>query len=164
MNLDASIQLARSKGSTVKLDPVSSWGFLVWEVAAGVSWVTRGEGDEVSHRFFAHAPSPYRLLGSVWRPETAPSSFLLGTRLPRRCLLRSEDGVLCSSGCNSAFDFLAFVTDANFIWLASSSNVSLGLVAPSPRNTPRTSRPCSLLSESRSRDPRAVAVKHTQCF
>lgn len=43
--------------------------------------------------------------------------------LPYSCLVHNEDGNLCSLCYNSVFNFLAFVTEANFIWLATSSSV-----------------------------------------
>lgn len=51
--------------------------------------------------------------------------------LPYSCLVHNEDGNLCSLCYNSVFNFLAFVTEANFIWLATSSSVSLCLIATS---------------------------------
>lgn len=122
--------------------------------------------DEVSRR-----SSPALLLlpltsssAGERQPRSSARQPCRKAKLPDSCLLHEEDGSLCSLCCNSAFNFLAFETEANFIWLATSSNVSLCLVATSSINIRRTTCPCSLFSESLCCHPWDVAVKHTQCF
>ena len=125
--------------------------------------------DEVSHR-----TSPALLLlpltnssaafGGEGRPRSSARQPCRKAKLPYSCLVHNEDGNLCSLCYNSAFNFLAFVTEANSIWLATSRNVSLCLVATSSINIPRTTRPCSLFSESQCCNPWGVAVKHTWCL
>lgn len=61
--------------------------------------------------------------GGERRPRSLAHQPCRKVMLPYSCLVHNEDGNLCSLCYNSVFNFLAFVTEANFIWLATSSSV-----------------------------------------